>query len=306
MFRIQEILDKKGMSFTDLAVKMNKNRSSLYTTLFKGNPTTETLKEVAKALDVNIVELFAKEENDYEIYNNTQVAGYRFKKGDIIVTGMLPHINTKICSSTIIIEEKKHFYGINLNQKNINDLIEIPVTEYLNGINAEKDRIFINFKNFFTNISLENYQFIVSGVENYIKEYLILAQKMDAYFETTNFNFVENCGFKLMEISTEQYHSILNITKKHDLDQKIEGYHTFNHNTANIYLYNKNRADTGVVFSTIVRIIESDKTGIYELFWKKPDRMESTYIKTGEVFSALKTYDFLKDLLLKASKKQVV
>jgi len=56
---IQKLRESKGMSQQDLAAKCNFEKSNM-SRLEAGrvNPTLSTLEKVAKALDVNLVELF--------------------------------------------------------------------------------------------------------------------------------------------------------------------------------------------------------------------------------------------------------
>nr|WP_315189856.1 helix-turn-helix transcriptional regulator [uncultured Flavobacterium sp.] len=58
--QIQRIRESKGISQQDLAAKCNFEKSNM-SRLEAGrvNPTLATLEKVAKALDVNIIELFS-------------------------------------------------------------------------------------------------------------------------------------------------------------------------------------------------------------------------------------------------------
>ena len=55
--RIKEILKSKGMTVAELADKMGISRVSISNKI-NGNPTLETLTNIAKALDVPVSELF--------------------------------------------------------------------------------------------------------------------------------------------------------------------------------------------------------------------------------------------------------
>lgn len=57
MLRIKEICKEKGMTLQELAKALNITYQSLSESI-KGNPTLLRLYEIAKALDVDIVELF--------------------------------------------------------------------------------------------------------------------------------------------------------------------------------------------------------------------------------------------------------
>lgn len=58
-FRIAEILKSRGMTQTDLAEKMGISRVGLSKAI-NGNTTITTLRKIAVALGVDVVELFAK------------------------------------------------------------------------------------------------------------------------------------------------------------------------------------------------------------------------------------------------------
>lgn len=58
-FRIAEILKHKGMTQTDLAEKIGISRVGLSKAI-NGNTTIATLRKIAAALGVDVVDLFAK------------------------------------------------------------------------------------------------------------------------------------------------------------------------------------------------------------------------------------------------------
>lgn len=66
MLRINEIRKQKGLTIQDLANKMGISLSAVNQQI-SGNPTTETLEKFAKALEVEIRELFAPSINKEEI-----------------------------------------------------------------------------------------------------------------------------------------------------------------------------------------------------------------------------------------------
>lgn len=58
--RIKEICHEKGISIAKLADLIGVTRSSMTTTINKANPTIGTLEKIAKALDVDFLDLFVK------------------------------------------------------------------------------------------------------------------------------------------------------------------------------------------------------------------------------------------------------
>lgn len=60
--RIKEICEQKNISIAELGRRIGKPRSGIHTILNNANPTVETLSMIAKALEVDITELFKKEE----------------------------------------------------------------------------------------------------------------------------------------------------------------------------------------------------------------------------------------------------
>jgi transcriptional regulator with XRE-family HTH domain len=80
--RIKELLKLRGMTLTELSVRMNIHRVNLSSSI-KNNPTLDRLIEIADILEVNISELFTKPEinvvNGYleyeeEIYKITKLS----------------------------------------------------------------------------------------------------------------------------------------------------------------------------------------------------------------------------------------
>ena len=66
--RIKEICKEKGLQLKDIAERMGIARESL-TRAMNGNPQLNTLEGIAKALEVDITELFYKS-------NSNQITGY--------------------------------------------------------------------------------------------------------------------------------------------------------------------------------------------------------------------------------------
>jgi transcriptional regulator with XRE-family HTH domain len=65
-FRIKEICDQKGITFTDLAQRSGIARESLSGQVFK-NPTLKTLSKIADVLGVEVYELFEIKPNIDEL-----------------------------------------------------------------------------------------------------------------------------------------------------------------------------------------------------------------------------------------------
>lgn len=57
---IKEICSRKGLTILELGTMIGKNKSAIYSILKNGNPTVDTLEMIAKALNVDITELFDK------------------------------------------------------------------------------------------------------------------------------------------------------------------------------------------------------------------------------------------------------
>ncbi len=82
--RLKEILAQRGITLKDFAVTSGISQSNL-SNYINGNisPTLETLKKIAKHLDIEIVELF-KESDDVEIYAKVKGVLYPITKKDIV------------------------------------------------------------------------------------------------------------------------------------------------------------------------------------------------------------------------------
>lgn len=62
MLRVQQVCKEKGVTMQELAARLNIHYQSLYDSL-KGNPTLKRLTDIADALGVDVVELFAEKED---------------------------------------------------------------------------------------------------------------------------------------------------------------------------------------------------------------------------------------------------
>lgn len=82
--RLKEILAQRGITLKDFAVTSGISQSNL-SNYINGNisPTLETLKKIAKHLDIEVVELF-KESDDVEIYAKVKGVLYPITKKDIM------------------------------------------------------------------------------------------------------------------------------------------------------------------------------------------------------------------------------
>lgn len=77
MLRVQEICKEQGITMQDLAKRMGVTYQALYAAV-SGNPTIGKLGDIAKALGVNIVDLFNDEMNN-ENYIKCPHCGKRIK-----------------------------------------------------------------------------------------------------------------------------------------------------------------------------------------------------------------------------------
>lgn len=75
MLRIKEILKEKNVTQEELAGNIGVTRSSFIKTI-NGNPTLDTLKKIADALDVTVPELFAPQ-------NTTDFTAFIDYKGEL-------------------------------------------------------------------------------------------------------------------------------------------------------------------------------------------------------------------------------
>ncbi len=67
-FIIKQLLKQRGMNLQQLADNLNINRVNLYSSL-AGNPTLARLEEIAKILEVDVVDLFDKSPNKKNVLN---------------------------------------------------------------------------------------------------------------------------------------------------------------------------------------------------------------------------------------------
>lgn len=82
--RLKEILNQRGITLKDFALKAGISQSNLSNYL-NGNisPTLDTLKKIAANLDIELVELF-KEKDDIEFYVKCNGILYPISKKDIL------------------------------------------------------------------------------------------------------------------------------------------------------------------------------------------------------------------------------
>lgn len=62
--RLKEVLSEKGLSQKELAERLGISVVGM-SKIATGNPTVDTLERIAKALDIEVWELFKKSEDDY-------------------------------------------------------------------------------------------------------------------------------------------------------------------------------------------------------------------------------------------------
>lgn len=74
MLRVQEICKEQGITMQDLAKKMGVTYQALYAAV-SGNPTIGKLGDIAKALEVNVVDLFEGNSQDSEVNGYIKVKG---------------------------------------------------------------------------------------------------------------------------------------------------------------------------------------------------------------------------------------
>lgn len=74
--RIKELCAQRNISVTELGRLLGMKKSSIHTTINKGNPTLETLERMATALNVGISELFKTESGAMSGHINYKGATY--------------------------------------------------------------------------------------------------------------------------------------------------------------------------------------------------------------------------------------
>ena len=74
MLRVQEICKEQGITMQDLAKKMGVTYQALYAAV-SGNPTIGKLGDIAKALGVNVVDLFEGNSQGSEVNGYVKVKG---------------------------------------------------------------------------------------------------------------------------------------------------------------------------------------------------------------------------------------
>ncbi|MDQ8748392.1 helix-turn-helix domain-containing protein [Elizabethkingia miricola] len=79
--RVKELLKEKGISQKELAERINITEVGLSKSI-NGNPTLQRLEEIASALNVDFLELFAKNPNE-------GIPIYKKEDGKDIVVGFL-------------------------------------------------------------------------------------------------------------------------------------------------------------------------------------------------------------------------
>lgn len=82
MLRLQEVCKERGITMQDLAKRMGVTYQALYASA-SGNPTIGKVKEIAKALDVDYLELL-EEKTDIKILVEYQGETKRITENDII------------------------------------------------------------------------------------------------------------------------------------------------------------------------------------------------------------------------------
>lgn len=76
--KVEEVLNRKGISIAELARRVNVSRSSMHNTIKNGNPNLETLGKIADALDVDVVDLFEANRGDFIALIDYNGQLYRF------------------------------------------------------------------------------------------------------------------------------------------------------------------------------------------------------------------------------------
>ena len=79
---LKNLLKERGLTFQDLADKLNTDRANLYTSLTKGNPTLQRLESVANVLGVPIWRLFTIDTKP-EIYGSITYKGCMYSISSI-------------------------------------------------------------------------------------------------------------------------------------------------------------------------------------------------------------------------------
>ena len=118
----------------------------------------------------------------YKFESNFEKGSFRFKKGDITISGILKYEEILECYSTTIYETKDQFYGMNLSTEHFEKFINSPIQEVINAIpmlGNDKGLIFVNFENFFGHFSKEDFESIIEGLTYLTKVYIEKKNKLN-------------------------------------------------------------------------------------------------------------------------------
>lgn len=75
---VKALLDEKGWTQGDLAKRMNVKPETVSRQL-RGNPTLETVKKIAKELNVHVLQLFTYEDDPNSVYGYIEYLGRVYK-----------------------------------------------------------------------------------------------------------------------------------------------------------------------------------------------------------------------------------
>lgn len=71
--RIREVIQREGLTITEVANRMGKSKQTVGTILSAGNPTISTLADFSKAIGVPISELYPSDENANDMDTKTDL-----------------------------------------------------------------------------------------------------------------------------------------------------------------------------------------------------------------------------------------
>lgn len=71
--RIREVIQREGLTITEVANRMGKSKQTVGTILSAGNPTISTLADFSKAIGVPISELYPSDENANDMDTKTEL-----------------------------------------------------------------------------------------------------------------------------------------------------------------------------------------------------------------------------------------
>lgn len=262
----------------------------------------EKLAEVCRKRETREKALFGKGRQITESGDSVLMNHYFYSNTLVVLSGYLPSQKSEIGSCAIEFSEMgtmislSHELIITLVEQRRYRVLEDCISMYRND---EKNVAFVIIGTSSLHLKMPVYDQLLIILDDFLNEYDIFFKRVLSFLGLDGFEMLEAKGeYILTNVFETEWEYLIGYSKTHDLDQAVEGEPKFNYNGESLIALHKETPVMVFKITHQIRSVDSNLRRIL-LIWHTPKDRDRMYIESGEVWTAHKTHEWLRNILSK-------